>query len=106
MSRWARTSELLVAQTERFELPSQADTGFQIGAHQGYATSGSVPASGKCRMNLAGVRGPMHPACTMQGGPRSIWVGKADEQNHDDYENAGNNAVIVRIPSPDLHRGA
>ena len=91
-----------MAQTERFELPSPRDTGFQIRRNTRLCDVCSVLGSVKHsrRMNLAGVRGPMHPGLHHAGRPpvaASGWV-RLMNRIMMIMKNAGNNAVIVRIP--------
>ena len=66
---------MIVAQTERFELPSHKDTGFQIRRYTRLSDVCSMIAKPSLSMNPFGLTGRMSRVCTMRAGPWSLLGG-------------------------------
>ncbi len=66
---------MIVAQTERFELSSHKDTGFQIRRYTRLSDVCSRIAKPSLSMNPFGLTDRMYRVCTMRAGPWSLLGG-------------------------------
>ena len=66
---------MIVAQTERFELPSHKDTGFQIRRYTRLSDVCSRFAKPSVSMNPFGLKVRKYRGCTMRAGPWSLLGG-------------------------------